>query len=356
MSNNSDIKPKPWWIYQGNGTPHDNINRLPPAPPWRRFDGKVQNNYKADMGEIDLGRRRPFLASKAKTEIDLVNTALILRRPLLVTGSPGTGKSSLAHSVAHELKLGDVLVWSITSRSTLQDALYRYDAIGRLQETNLKKDSSNEVDIGRYVRLGPLGTALLPRHYPRVLLIDEIDKSDIDLPNDLLNIFEEGVFEISELARLPEEQSDIKILPHDNQTLMPVHRGIVKCNAFPLVIMTSNGERELPAPFLRRCIRLEIAPPTLDALAEIVQTHFNDMLADKEVVTGTQRKILDGQLDSLRTLFVEKRNEGQLATDQLLNAVHMAISLTSQGLEPSASNPSGLKDLLEHVWRYLDEP
>src|SRR5205823_6354697 len=113
--------------------------------------------------------------------VNMVNAALYLRRPLLVTGRPGTGKSTLAYSIAFELKLGPVLYWPITSRSTLTESLYQYDALGRLQEASLQQSASRSgdfqsPDIGRFIRLGPLGTALLPRARPRVLLIDELDK------------------------------------------------------------------------------------------------------------------------------------------------------------------------------------
>lgn len=345
---------KPWWIYKGTGKPHNGIQQLPVAPPWRRFTGIPHNEYETNDDEIATGRRRPFQAGKEKTEIDLVNTALILRRPLLVTGPPGTGKSSLAHSVAHELQLGKVLVWPITSRSTLQDALYRYDAIGRLQEANLKKQGDTPPEIGRYVRLGTLGTALLPRKVPRVLLIDEIDKSDIDLPNDLLNIFEEGEFEIPELARLPEEQQDVAILPHDSHHPIPVQRGHIRCQAFPFVVLTSNGERELPAAFLRRCIRLDIKPPAPETLAGIVATHFGSILSDEMVVPEENRSVVDEKLKELRALFLNRRDKGQLATDQLLNAIHLAISLAQQETDLS-SDDGDLKRLLPHIWRYLDE-
>ncbi|MFM6527076.1 MAG: MoxR family ATPase, partial [Dolichospermum sp.] len=99
----------------------------------------------------------------------------------------GTGKTSLAYAVAYELGLGEVLHWPITTRTTLKDGLYSYDAIGRLQDAK-DKDKDNLAEIGKYINLGSLGTALLPSEKPRVLLIDEIDKSDIDLPNDLLHI------------------------------------------------------------------------------------------------------------------------------------------------------------------------
>src|SRR5207244_1828658 len=105
--------------------------------------------------ERDLARGEVFQTSEE--EVELVNAALYLRRPLLITGKPGSGKSSLAYSVARELKLGPVLRWSITSSTKLSDGLYHYDAIGRLQDASLNRD----LGIGEYVRLGPLGAALL---------------------------------------------------------------------------------------------------------------------------------------------------------------------------------------------------
>ncbi len=103
--------------------------------------------------------------------VDRVNAAVLLRRPLLVMGKPGSGKSTLAYNVAYELGLGSVLYWSITSNTTLQTGLYDYDAIGRLHETSLRgaggrEDTAEPPDIGRYIRLGPLGTALLPGDQP----------------------------------------------------------------------------------------------------------------------------------------------------------------------------------------------
>jgi MoxR-like ATPase len=300
-----------WKIYQGTHTPHDGIARLPGPPPWRDF---------AARGE-DEDRGKTFQAGPR--EVEVVNTALYLRRPLLVTGPPGSGKSSLAYAVAWELKLGKVLRWSINSRSTLADGLYRYDALARLRDANLEQferaRSGGEAstpggqDIGRYLRLGPLGTALLPASQPRVLLIDEIDKSDIDLPNDLLHVFEEGEYEIPELERLAHQEPSVRVLPSDGEgeeSRVVITRGKVCCEAFPFVVLTSNGERELPPAFLRRCVRLDIPVPDREKLRQILQAHLQhlDPVQVEELLAG----------------FLTRRDSGRtLATDQLLNAVFL---------------------------------
>jgi MoxR-like ATPase len=304
-----------WFVYRGNSEPHDGIDDLPEPPPWRRFDGQVRDDSELPP-DLPLGSR-PGVDGRAKVYfpssevIEMVNAALYLRRPLLITGKPGTGKSALAYNVAYELRLGPVLTWSITSHSGLRDALYRYDAIGRLQEANLTRGGTTP-DIGRYIRLGPVGTALLPGHRPRVLLIDELDKSDMDLPNDLLNVFEEGGFEITELMRLPEDASDVTVMTADAHGHAAVPRGEIRCRAFPFVVITSNGEREFPPPFLRRCLRLNMQPPGAEMLAAIVAGHLGERaLAESE---------------QLIEQFMESRDYGDLATDQLLNAIYLVTS------------------------------
>jgi MoxR-like ATPase len=328
-----------WRIYRGAGLPHDGVRRLPGPPPWRDFgrgaaqpgapqagavlagDGAAGTAGKAGAdGEADaarrLGVRRQLVENlhPRTEEVDAVNAALYLRRPLLITGSPGTGKSTLAHAVAHELRLGRVLRWPIVSRTTLQEGLYHYDAIGRLQDVQLDRavegEHAERPPIGSYIRLGPLGTALLPTAdgLPRVLLVDELDKSDIDLPNDLLNVLEEGEFTIRELERVADREPDSRLLTDDGEKAT-VRGGRVRCTAFPFIVLTSNGERDFPTALLRRCIQLELKPPSEKQLAAMVKAHLGEGAFE------------EGEEYVRRFLA---HDPGQIvATDQLLNALFL---------------------------------
>ena len=314
-----------WKIFQGNNTQDTNWT-LPEPPSWRDFNNS----------ESDPKKRRAETFQARSEEIDLVNAALYLRRPLLVTGKPGTGKTSLAYAVAYELGLGEVLHWPITTRTTLKDGLYNYDAIGRLQDAKDKdKDKDNLAEIGKYINLSSLGTALLPSDKPRVLLIDEIDKSDIDLPNDLLHIFEEGEFEIPELRRIADKLDRVEVQTAYKDQKATIEKGRIRCTSFPFVILTSNGERDFPPPFLRRCIRLNIQEPDKTELERIVKAHLqlDDELSEKA--------------DNLIEQFLKKRQNGELATDQLLNAVYLVTRENS----PTGTTTD---DLIEKILKYLD--
>ncbi|HWS36780.1 MAG TPA: MoxR family ATPase [Actinoplanes sp.] len=310
-----------WHIYRGTNEPHDGIEHLPPPPPWRAFEGPVVDQSVPEPVAPGQGGHRANAAAGYLPEADtveLTNISLMLRRPLLVTGKPGTGKSTLARSVAYQLRLGPVLHWPISSQSRLSDALYQYDAIGRLQQTNLARvgaGSEQALSIGQFIRLGPLGTALVGQRRPRVLLIDELDKSDIDLPNDLLNVLEEGQFDIRELTR-EAETGDIRVPTWDIDGWATVRNGRVRCHAFPVIVITSNDEREFPPAFLRRCVRLHIQPPSAEKLSQIVTSQLGEVA-------------LDGAADVVEE-FTTLRDTQNLSTDQLLNAVYFATS----GMEP----------------------
>ncbi|MBW4473576.1 MAG: MoxR family ATPase [Stenomitos rutilans HA7619-LM2] len=346
--------PEDWKLFQGdNRAPHDAIDALPEAPPWRPF-GKDPNPG------VSRRKRRGETFQSQPEEVEMVNAALYLRRPLLITGKPGTGKSSLAYAVAHELKLGEVLYWPITTRTTLKDGLYTYDAIGRLQEvkqSEVRGDYTEDPQkIANYITLGPLGTALLESSRPRALIIDEIDKSDIDLPNDLLTIFEEGRFEIPELARLEKESDDPdqKVAPitvrvrtaytdeaeHTYaEKKVTIKGGRITCQEFPLVILTSNGERDFPPAFLRRCLRLNMRDPDRVQLERIIQAHLEHC------------NLSESQVSDLIDRFLKSRDKSreQLSTDQLLNALFMIIRQRDWVGDEKES-------LLDHLLAPLDRP
>lgn len=304
---------KDWKIFLGDGSRHDGLRGLPPAPPWR-FSSRAGTPSKPPVKGLDKegDRAKPFIPSESM--ILAVNAALYLRRPLLITGRPGTGKSTLISKVADELMMGPVLRWPITSRSSVRNGVYEYDAVGRLQ-------AAKTVDppVEQYLTLGPLGTALKGETWPRPLLIDEIDKSDLDFANDLLNVIEEGEYEIPELRRLGQKEVPVRDSYGD---LVPIKEGRIVCDHFPFVVMTSNAEREFPPPFLRRCVRLNIDPPTPDELAAIVESHLH-----------LHRKKMDvDKVKDLIEMFDNKRKENQeVSTDQLLNAVFLTVSVNGEG-------------------------
>ncbi|MEV0038358.1 ATP-binding protein [Streptomyces sp. NPDC056909] len=296
--------------YTGDGIPRD--VEIADPPPWRTFPRRAMGKeFQPPPGLVEA-----------------VNAALHLRRPLLLTGPAGSGKSTVVEQVANELKLGDALRWHITSRSTLTDALYRYDALGRIHAQRLG-GSDGVDDIAPFLQLGPLGTALLPSGRPRALLIDEVDKSDLDLPSDLLDVLERGEYEIPELARYKDDVVAVRQWGGDERHA--VERGRVRCTQFPFIVMTSNGERDFPAAFLRRCIRYTMPQPTIPLLRRMVMAHL-------------RLDIEDGSpLSDLITDFVARVEGGEtLAVDQLLNAVHVM----SGGSAPDEGHRRQLVELL----------
>jgi len=326
-----------WKIYQGDRVPKDDIERLPAPPPWRprRCESWLGQEREWPKNPDDEKALPPAMLHRGKTfhstkdMVESVNAAIYLRRPLLVTGKPGSGKSSLIDAVAYELRLGAPLRWAVTSRSSLHDALYQYDAIGRLQKSGqvvtspVSDEAKSSVDeIGKFITLGPLGTALLPTKRPRALLIDEIDKGDIDLANDLLNVFEEGEFEIPELKRLGTEKG-VEVFTSDRkQERAFVKGGVIQCCEFPVMVLTSNGEREFPAPFLRRCLRLQMPNPT-GSLPEDDNDDWKRLKAIVNLHFGPRER--DEAQDVIRT-FEEQAKSKDFATDQLLNAIYFVMA------------------------------
>ncbi len=178
-----------------------------------------------------------------------VNVAIALKKPLLIKGEPGTGKTMLAQAVASSLGK-KLIIWNIKSTTKAQDGLYVYDTIQRLYDGQFGEEGVD--DISRYIKLGKLGEAF-DSDEQVVILIDEIDKADLEFPNDLLWELDKMEFYINETKRT------------------------VKAKNRPIVIITSNAEKELPDAFLRRCIFHYIDFPDKELMAEIVKTHYPDI-------------------------------------------------------------------------------
>jgi len=179
-----------------------------------------------------------------------VNTALALERPLLVRGEPGTGKTLLAENVASALEM-ELISWHVKSTTKAQDGLYVYDTVARLHDSRF--GDGDVGDIKQYIKLGPLGRALSSNERV-VLLIDEVDKADIEFPNDLLLELDRMEFDIVET----------------NEKISAKKR--------PFVLVTSNNEKELPDAFLRRCVFHYIDFPDAELMQEIVRVHHPDVV------------------------------------------------------------------------------
>jgi MoxR-like ATPase len=200
----------------------------------------------------------------------IVNLAIDLKRPILVEGEPGCGKTTLASSIAKEKNLGDVIKISVKSTSRAQDLLYRVNALKRLQDAQSQNPQAQFVYP--YLALGPLGSAIQAKAR-RVLLLDEIDKADIDFPNDLLDVLDKFTFEIDDL-------------PDAEEALCVKERGFGRTVAGsldspPIVVITSNREKRLPEPFLRRCLYVRVKfPETAEELQDIVRKNTRLTVAE----------------------------------------------------------------------------
>lgn len=299
--------PPPGPLYQGTGIPLPSPARLPDPPPWRTFHGgpglpappddEAEANRR--LGAVDPVRSAVGSCPPASGEIQFVNAALLLRKPLLITGPPGIGKSAVAFRLARELRLGRVLHWTVTSTATLRDALYSVTPTGNGSEVR--------------VRLGPVGTAFLPRREPRVLLVEGLDRGHFDLPVELRGLLRRGGFEIPELGA-----DGASVGTDDPGPDVPVGQ-LVECRQLPVLIVTAGPSRLFAPEFLADCLQWEYSVPTADELRALVRAHTG-ITADTDPRIGRLVEELIAGYPAGVAAF------GPLPVEQLLDAVSLAVS------------------------------
>ncbi len=261
------------------------------------YTGQVQ----PAEGEKDENRQllSPYLPDEAL--IEAVNLAIYLKRPLLIKGEPGCGKTRLARAVAYELKL-PYEAWYIKSISRARDGLYTYDTIGRFRDSQLiaagrlkDEDIRRVEDPASYVQWGPLGRAF-QNDRRTVVLIDEIDNADIDFPNDLLLELDERRFIVEETGQKIQVKEGVEAI----------------------VLITSNDEKDLPDAFLRRCLFHYIEFPRRERLVEIVKLHFRD--ASEDLVNKAVNRF-----QQLRKKMEEDKGEAgkKVSTSELIDWFHI---------------------------------
>ena len=233
----------------------------------------MSENRKKFTGSAD------YVATKEL--MNAVNVSIALQKPLLIKGEPGTGKTMLAESISQALGM-ELLIWNIKSTTKAQEGLYVYDTVQRLYDSQFGEGDVS--DISQYIKMGKLGEAFTADQQV-VLLIDEIDKADLEFPNDLLWELDKMEFYINETKET------------------------IRTKSRPIVIITSNAEKELPDAFLRRCIFHYIEFPDRDKMEEIVRVHFDDI----------DRKLLDQAMEAFYKIRDMRDIQKKPSTSELLD-------------------------------------
>lgn len=279
-----------------------------------------EKQYQPQKRGVDAQGRQLFPYLPDAGLVKAVNLAIALERPLLLQGEPGCGKTLLARAIAYEfgqryLNRKDewsYFRWNITSRSQAQDGRYIYDALGKLRDAQMvgSRELRQYLDVGKIVKRledpeghiiwGALGEAFRVENHRPIVLIDEIDKADIDFPNDLLAELEDPSFVITETQE------------------------IVRAKQPPIVIITSNSEKELPEAFLRRCIFYYLKFPDRDRLEEIIAAHFPES-RQQALFENAITKFLE-----IRQQTQGRSSRKQSSTSELIDWVRILTSLSRE--------------------------
>jgi MoxR-like ATPase len=230
-----------------------------------------------------------------------VRCALVLQKPLLVRGEPGTGKTLLAEAIAEAEGL-ELITWNVKSTTRAQDGLYHYDTVQRLYDSRF--GDRNVSDIREYIHMGPVGRAFQSGKRV-VLLIDEVDKADIEFPNDLLHELDRMRFTVAETG------------------------DVVAAEHRPIVVITSNAEKELPDAFLRRCIFHFIDFPDRDLMSRIVEVHH----------PGLNDQLLEQALEVFYQIRGLERLRKKPSTSELVDWISMLLARSEKSVELSSQLP-----------------